>query len=92
MNPMMIIHSNAYAHNGFLPPANEVWGKVICLHLSVILSGGCLVWGCLVLGVRPQGGLVLGVPGPGGCVPDPGGRGGWWRPPGQLLPCFTIFK
>ena len=22
----------------FLPPANEVWGKVICLHLSVILS------------------------------------------------------
>ena len=27
-----------------LPPANEVWGKVIFLHLSVILfTGGCLV-------------------------------------------------
>ena len=24
----------------FLPPANEVWGKVIFLHLSVILSTG----------------------------------------------------
>ena len=24
----------------FLSPANEVWGKVICLHLSVILSTG----------------------------------------------------
>ena len=24
----------------FLPPANEVWGRVICLHLSVILSTG----------------------------------------------------
>ena len=37
-----------------LPPANEVWGKVICLHLSVILStGGCLVsGGCLVGGMR----------------------------------------
>ena len=49
-----------------LPPAKGVWGKVICLHLSVILStgGGCLVQGvpgpegCLV-----QGYLVLGVPG-----------------------------
>ena len=36
----------------FLPPANEVWGKVIFLHLSVILftgwvpgPGGCLVPG-----------------------------------------------
>ena len=26
-----------------LPPANEVWGKVIFLHLSVILfTGGCV--------------------------------------------------
>ena len=35
----------------YLPPANEVWGKVIFLHLSVILftGGGCLLpGGCLV--------------------------------------------
>ena len=40
----------------FLPPANEVWGKVMFLHLSVILftrGGGGLVWshflsGCLI--------------------------------------------
>ena len=25
---------------GFLPPANEVWGKVMFLHLSVILFTG----------------------------------------------------
>ena len=35
-----------------LPPANEVWGKVIFLHLSVILfTGGCLLpGGCLLEG------------------------------------------
>ena len=30
----------------FLPPANEVWGKVMFLHLSVILftgGGGCIL-------------------------------------------------
>ena len=67
-----------------LLPANEVWGKVICLHLSVILfTGGsgpgevpgpwvCLVpGGCLVLGGAWSGGcLVWRVPGPGGL---PGG-------------------
>ena len=40
----------------FLPPANEVWGKVMFLHLSVshsVLQGVCL-WvqvGCLLLGM-----------------------------------------
>ena len=59
--------------SSFLSPANEVWGKVIFSHLSVILftgGGGACSWG--------------GVPGPGGfCswgVPGPG-RGAWWRPP-----------
>ena len=31
-------HRNYYIL--FLPPANEVWGKVMFLHLSVILSTG----------------------------------------------------
>ena len=56
----------------FLPPANEVWGKVIFLHLSVILFVG------------GPGGLV---PGGGGClvpgeVPGPGGGG---LVPGECL-------
>ena len=66
-----------------LLPANEVWGKVICLHLSVILSTG---------GVPGPGGcLVLG-----GCL-VPGGA--WWRSPGRvllravriLLECILVF-
>ena len=55
----------------FLPPANEVWGKVIFLHLSVILFTG---------GVACSGGFV---PAPGGAcsggwggVPGPGAA--WW--------------
>ena len=57
----------------YLPPANEVWGKVICLHLCHSVHGGCLVPGGLVLGgsrpgVMPGPG---GVPGPRGC---PGGE------------------
>ena len=49
-----------------LPPANEVWGKVICLQVCVCPQGGCRVpqGGCLVLG-----GLLSG--GPGG-DPPPG--------------------
>ena len=55
-----------------LPPANEVWVKVIFLHLSVILFTG---------GGACSGGYLLpgGVPAPGG-MPAPG-VGAWWRPP-----------
>ena len=75
-----------------LPPANEVWGKVIFLHVCVILSmgggGACMVAGgtCVVAGVYAWlgGGGMHG--GGGACVI--GGRGhhawllgvmhGWW--------------
>ena len=60
----------------FLPPANEVWGKVMFLHLSVsqfVYRGRC-TW---------QGGhawqtvcVWRGVRGRGGCV---GGRGHAWQ-------------
>ena len=58
-----------------LPPANEVWGKVIFLHLFVILFTGGGVPG---LGVPGPGGCQLrGVPAAGGCLlpggPAPGG-------------------
>ena len=44
-----------------LPPANEVWGKVIFLHLFVILF--------------TVGGCSWGVSGPGGCSrPTPKGE------------------
>ena len=59
-----------------LPPSNEVWGKVIFLHLFVILfTGGrwLVPGGCLVLGVPAPGGVpALGVPASGG-MPAPGG-------------------
>ena len=57
----------------FLPPANEVWGKVIfsqaCVKNSVH-GGGSVPGGCLVL----EGVCSWGVPGLGGA---------WWRPPGM---------
>ena len=53
----------------FVPPANEVWGKIICLQVCVCPQGGCLVPG----GVPDPS----GVPGPRG-VSGPGG-GAWWR-------------
>ena len=58
-----------------LPPANEVWGKVKCLHLSVILSTGGDAWsrGCLVL---------MGCAWSRGEVPGPGGSGPRWGVPG----------
>ena len=78
----------------FLPPTNEVWGKVIFSQACVKKSfhRGCLVWG-----VPGRGGAwsevgvcSWGLPGPrvvcsqlgvcsGGCL-VPGGT--WWRPPG----------
>ena len=50
----------------FLPPANEVWGKVMFLHLCVILftGGGCIQEGVCVQGVCIGGGWGLGRPSP----------------------------
>ena len=60
-----------------LPPANEVWGKVMFLQVSVILfTGGCLVPGgvCLVPGegAGPRGGAWSG-----GCLQAHTQRGSW---------------
>ena len=54
----------------FLPPANEVWGKVIFLHLSVILFTGGSVPGQ----VHPQAGT------------PPAGNPGQVHPSGQVHP------
>ena len=73
-----------------LPPANEVWGKVIFSEASVKNSvhrgvggesgpGGCLLpGGCLALGGACSGGWVWsGGSGPGGvCLVPGGGAGG----------------
>ena len=83
-----VIPFNSDSDFNFLPPANEVWGKVIFLHLFVILlaegvpglGGGAWSWG-----VPGPGGCLVprGVPGPGGgcllrgCVPALGGA--WSR-------------
>ena len=70
--------------NEFLPPVNEVWGKVIFLHLFVILSrGGASSWG---------GASSQGVPPPGGCL-LPGGASSWggcflWRCASSWGVCF----
>ena len=55
--------------SAFLPPANEVWGKVIFLHLFVILftGGACMV----LFGGRAWFYL-------GGCVVRGFIRGGAW--------------
>ena len=65
------VQSPKFLYFPFLPPANEVWGKVICLHLSVILSTG---------GVWSPGGAAWswGVWSPGGCLVET-------PPPGRLL-------
>ena len=53
----------------FVPPANEVWGKIICLQVCVCPQGGAWSRGeCLI----PVGCLV-----PGGCLVL---GGAWWRP------------
>ena len=70
----------------YLPPANEVWGKVIFLHLSVILftGGACVVAGggygwlpgaCMVAGGAwlPGACMVLGE-----CAWLRGGMHGCW--------------
>ena len=65
-----------------LPPANKVWGKVIFLHLFVILFTGGGVPGP-GRGLHPGGGAwSRGVPGLGGLVPGGACSGGaWLRPP-----------
>ena len=68
-----------------LPPANEVWGKVIfsqaCVKNSVHRGRGCLVWGRGVPGARGVPGP--GGPGPGGCLVPGGGSWSWGVPGGD---------
>ena len=70
----------------FLPPANEVWGKIMFLQASVILlTGGCLLpGGCLLRGRYAPGWVCSGGVLPGGVCSRvesaPGGGsapGGW---------------
>ena len=52
-----------------LPSANEVWGKVICLHLFVIRSQGSAIPACLAAGGCLVGGSAPGgMPGLEGCL------------------------
>ena len=44
----------------YLPPANEVWGKVMFSEASVILSKGVSVRVCLSKGISVQGDLCPG--------------------------------
>ena len=51
-----------YVFHAFLPPANEDWGKVMFLHMSVTVSKGSLydVSSCLAAWSHvPSGGLYL---------------------------------
>ena len=76
-----------------LPPANEVWGKVIFLHLCVILftgggglpPGGSLPPGgvCIQGGLHPGGGSASGGSVCRGvCIwEESASRGGWADPP-----------
>ena len=76
-------------HPPLLPPANEVWGKVICLQACVCHQEGYLLLGGLLQGGTWSG----GVHGPRG--------GAWWAPPtataaGDMHPtgmdfCFDKF-
>ena len=63
---------------GFLPSANEVWGKVMFLHLSVrhsVHGGGSASWGSTSGMSSFWGGSASG--GSGGSA----SRGGWADPP-----------
>ena len=68
--------------DSFLRPANEVWGKVILLHLSVILFTGGSTWAGTPLGqVHPLAGTPPGqVTALGRYTPLAG------TPPGQVHP------
>ena len=92
------ICGNRYLSFPKLPPAKEVWGKVIFLHLSVILFtggrclllGACSCGGAWSWGDAWSGGCLVwgGLSAPGGHL-LPGGawsqRAAWWRPPRRLL-------
>ena len=73
VRPHYIARENGHK---LLPPANEAWGKVICLQVCVCPRG--VAWlgaGCLVLGGACSGGcLFRGVPGPRGVW----SQGGAW--------------
>ena len=98
--------SPSYQEYDYLPPANEVWGKVMFLHLSVILfTGGvcCTGVGAGKGGDSVQGGAVLSrervlsVIGSGIIIPPSPSR--TVPPPGQqagsthptgMLSCFRF--
>ena len=75
----------------FLPPANKVWGKVIFLHLSVILfigggvhgGGHAWQWGACVAGGVHGGAYMVGACMAGGmwgvCMGGMHGRGHAWQ-------------
>ena len=67
-----------------LPPANEVWGKVMFLHLCVILfTGEGSTWGGVL---HPGGRLHRGVDlHPGGSAFRRGLHAGVGRPPYWML-------
>ena len=69
--------------NELLPPANEVWGKVIFLHLSVILfTGGAVPWQVPSGRYTPQAGSPLL-----GRYTPPGRYTPWaGTPPGRYTP------
>ena len=96
------IDITTYMHSEFtekihlLPPANEVWGKVIFLHLFVCHSvhrGVCLLRGdvCFLLGGASSQGVLPpeGVLPPAGVCFLPGGASSRGclveTPPGRLL-------
>ena len=76
--------------SGSLPPANEVWGKVIfseaCVKNSV--RGGAWSGGCLVPGVPGRGG---GVPAPGGGACSWGGVPGGDPPDGYCCGRYAFY-
>ena len=61
VNIIPLCTSTEWVCNLFLPPANEVWGKVMFLHVSVILSpegGGLHPEGVCIQGRLPTGGFA----------------------------------
>ena len=82
---MALTTSDSFATNQMaylLPPTNEVWGKVIFLHLSVILFTGGGTWaGTPWTGTPPWAGTP-----PGRYTPWAGTPPGQVHPPGRYTP------